>query len=58
MIFGISVAAGEIPLMIIDEKAPQMDFGMSVFAAILIGITFLLCRWRLKREIKKNLYHE
>jgi hypothetical protein len=38
----------------IDEKIPEIDIVMTIIAAILIGITFPLYRWRLKREIKKN----
>ena len=58
MIFGISVAVGEIPLMIIDEKVPEVDIVMTIIAGIFIGITFPLYRWRLKREIKKNFKQE
>lgn len=55
MLFGISVALGEIPLMIIDESFPEIDIVMIVFSAILVGITYPLYSWRLKRENKKKL---
>ena len=55
LIFGIAVAIGEFPLMIIDENFPELDIGMTIFSAILLGITFPLYRWRLKREMKKKL---
>jgi len=53
MIFGIAVAIGEFPLMIIDENFPEIDIGMTILSAILVGITYPLYRWRLKREGKK-----
>jgi hypothetical protein len=53
MIFGIAVAIGEFPLMIIDENFPEIDVGMTILSAILAGITYPLYRWRLKRESKK-----
>ncbi|MDH3611493.1 MAG: CPBP family intramembrane metalloprotease [Nitrosopumilus sp.] len=55
MIFGISVAVGEFPFTVIDESFPELDIVMIVFSAILLGITYPLYRWRLKREIKKKL---
>ena len=53
MIFGIAVAIGEFPLMIIDENFPEIDIGMTILSVILVGITYPLYRWRLKRESKK-----
>ena len=53
MIFGIAVAAGEFPLMIIDESAPEIDIVLIIFSAILMGLTYPFYRWRLKREAKK-----
>ena len=55
IIFGIAVAVGEFPLMIFDESFPELDIVMIIFSAILLGITYPLYRWRLKREIKKKL---
>ena len=54
MIFGIAVAIGELPLMIIDENFPEIDVVMIIFSAIIMGVTYPLYRWRLKREIKKS----
>jgi len=54
MIFGLSVAAGEIPLMIVDKNEPVIDVVIVIISIILMGITFPLYRWRLKREAKKN----
>ena len=54
MIFGLSVAAGEIPLMIVDKNEPVIDVVIVIISIILMGITFPLYRWRLKREVKKN----
>jgi len=54
MIFGVSVSIGEIPLIIIDENYPEIDIVVVIFSAILMGITYPLYRWRLKREIKKS----
>lgn len=54
MIFGIGVAAGEFPLMIVDENFPELDVGMIILSAILLGITFPLYRWRLKRETRRK----
>jgi len=55
IIFGIAVAIGEFPLMITDESIPEIDIGVIIFSAILLGITYPLYRWRLKRESKKKL---
>ena len=55
VVFGIAVGLGEIPLMIIDESFPDVDIEMIILSAILMGITYPLYRWRLKREVKKNL---
>ncbi|MGD2106703.1 MAG: CPBP family intramembrane metalloprotease [Nitrosopumilaceae archaeon] len=54
MIYGISVVIGEFPLMIIDEKFPEIDVVMIIFSVIIMGITYPLYRWRLKREIRKS----
>jgi len=55
MVFGIAVGLGEIPLMIFDESFSGVDIEMIILSAILMGITYPLYRWRLKREVKKNL---
>ena len=55
VVFGIAVGLGEIPLMIIDESFPDVDIEIIILSAILMGITYPLYRWRLKREVKKNL---
>ena len=52
-IFGIAVAAGEFPLMIIDDGEPEIDIVLIIFSAILMGLTYPFYRWRLKREAKK-----
>lgn len=54
MIFGFAVAIGEFPLVIVDESFPELDFVMIVFSAVLVGITYPLYRWRLKRELRKS----
>jgi hypothetical protein len=54
MIFGIAVAIGEFPLVIVDENFPAIDLAMIVFSVILIAITYPLYRWRQKRELKKK----
>lgn len=54
LIFGISVLIGEIPFMITDENFPEIDIVMIIFSGILMGITYPLYLWRLKREIKKS----
>lgn len=53
MVFGIAVSMGEIPFSIIDENFPVIDIVMIIFSSILMGITYPIYRWRLKREIKK-----
>ena len=54
MIFGISVLVGELPLMMIDESFPEIDIVMIIISVILMGVTYPLYRWRLKREVKKK----
>lgn len=56
LVFGIAIAAGEIPLKIYDSEllSGMIDVFIVIFGAILMGITYPLYRWRIKREISKR----
>ena len=56
VVVSLSMAVGDMPVMIIDTTlSGTVEIGLVVLSLILMGITYPLYKWRLKREARKEL---